>query len=86
MVFKLVEPRMPEETVEGWAIYCDMPMTRRKHFHVVTDARGAPRFKSRSFTECAAFLADNGVSAYKLMWFTNQTLPPVMVTGGIARN
>lgn len=79
MGYDLKDFRSDDESVENWGIYCDMPMTRRKHFHVVGDPTGKPRYKSRSFTDCARFLADNGITEYWLHYFTDETLPSVHV-------
>lgn len=64
---------------DGWSITCDLPITRRKTFHVVTDRTGQPRYKSRLITDCARFLADNGIAAYMLHYPTEDDLPSCRV-------
>jgi hypothetical protein len=51
---------------QGWSIGTDVPITRRKHYHIVYDPQGDPRFSSRVFWECIEWLEAESVEAYRL--------------------
>lgn len=43
-----------------FTIHADLRITRRKLFHVVADASGAPVYRSRLIGECLAWVAREG--------------------------
>ena len=47
-----------------WTIYTNVPITRRKTFHLVADPTGEVQFKHRHFWPCIEWLDAEGIEAY----------------------
>lgn len=47
-------------------IWCNVPITRRKSFYVVTGADGKTAYRNRHFWPCIEWLESQGVKDYQL--------------------
>lgn len=52
------------EAEQGWVIWCERPITRRKRFHSVVNPQGVVEWKSRHLGECVEYLAAQGILCY----------------------
>lgn len=49
-----------------WVLWLNVPITRRKSFHIVTNDRGEVVFRNRHVWPCVEYLESQDVKAYEL--------------------
>lgn len=49
-----------------FTVWCDVSMTRRKHFHIIMDASEQVVFRDRLFGPVLEWLRDQGITRYML--------------------
>lgn len=66
-----------DKAMQGWIIYCDRQITRRKMFHSVCDQQGTVHFKSRWLGECIEYLDSHEIYIYQLVIEPAKSLAPM---------
>jgi hypothetical protein len=60
------EEGRPECPSNAFTIWLEAPITRRKKYHMVSNAQGEIVFSSMSFTEILQFLDDEDISVWRI--------------------
>jgi len=71
---------------EGWVIYTDAQLTRRKRYHCIVSPKNAFTFKSKDLWDCIEWLAAEEIDEYQLrpmMQQKGQALRRVSVNGAL---
>lgn len=50
---------------EQFVVWCDVPITRRKRYHLITNADREVVFRSMLFADCLQYLEDEDIARYR---------------------